>query len=83
MEWMTVDEFKRDVLENKEKYLGRVVVAAEKGGFLVGIIKDADERGLKIVPLLLFREFEAAEKFARMLAKTLEREGEKSPGYIM
>ena len=79
MELMTVEEFKRDATKNKEKYVGHAVVVQQKDGkFLVGIIRDVDEKGLKIKPLFLFERFDVAMEFAKML-----EEMEEKPSYIM
>jgi len=82
MEKMTIEEFKKDVLKNKEKYIGQFVIIKEKNKkYMVGIVKDVKKTGLKVFPIIYFKTFRDAKKFMLILSKILKNH-EEIPSYI-
>ena len=81
---MTPEEFKRDALKHKEKYLGQIIITKEKRGYLVGTITEIRRNGLKIKPIARFKSFRAARKFVLLLLRFCEPPEPRNepPSYI-
>jgi len=78
---LTSEQFRKDALKNKEKYIGQIVITRERDkGYLVGAIMDVRKNGLKILPIARFKTFRSAKEFVSMLFQLLK--DEEPPSYI-